>query len=147
MWQSHQEAASKKTKNWYVTIGIVAGGVALASFIVGNILFGFLILIGGFTVMLAGSRPAGEKKYGLSDSGVHLDERIIPWASVELFSINDRASPYRLTIKTKTLLGTTVIPLIDIDHRAVRTEFKNNNIEEVDDIDSFTEMLVEKLGL
>ncbi len=97
--------------------------------------------------MLAGSRPASDKTYALSDAGVHIDDRIVPWASVERFCINENTSPYRLTIDTKTLWGTTFIPLVDIDHRAVRTEFKNNNVDEVEEIDALIETIVEKLGL
>lgn len=147
IWTVRHDAAEKKSKNWYITIGIVTAGATLASFIVGNILFGFLLLIGGFAIMLAGSRPAVDRTYALSDGGLHIDERVIPWASIERFCLKENSVPPQLVVATKTLLGTTHIPLINIDYRAVRTEFKNNNVDEEDELDSLIETITEKLGL
>jgi len=147
MWRWRHEAASKKTRSWYTTIAILAVGGAVASIIAGNVLFGFLIIIGSFTIMLAGSRPESDKAYALSDVGIHIDERVIPWSSVERFCINEVEHPHRLIVDTKTMMGTVGIPLVDIDFRAVRTEFRNNNIEEVEEIDSLIEWITEKIGL
>lgn len=130
VWRAHEEGTQEKSRGWYVTIGVLAIGAAGASFIVGNILFGFLVLLGAFTLMLAGTRRDGvEHVYRLSDKGLHIDAQLIPWDRVQHFFIKDTEPP-TLLVDTKTLLGITSIPLTGIDFRAVRTEFKNRNIDE-----------------
>lgn len=139
--------AAPKSREWYLVVSLIAGGGAVAAFIVGNTLFGILLLIGGFAVMLGGSRPGFQKTFALSEEGLHVDERVIPWRSIETFSIAEGRSPKILAVATTTLAGTITAPLIGIDHRAVRTEFKNNNIEEIDEVASFTDLLSNKIGL
>lgn len=130
VWRAHEEGTQEKSRGWYVTIGVLAVGAAGASFIVGNILFGFLVLLGAFTLMLAGTRRDGvEHVYRLSEKGLHIDAQLIPWDRVQHFFIKDTEPP-TLLVDTKTLLGITSIPLTGIDFRAVRTEFKNRNIDE-----------------
>ena len=145
-WQAEEIGSSRKTKNWYITLGVVALGGAVASFIVGNILFSFLIVLGAFALALAGSRPSILHTYGLSDTGIHIDRHIIPWDKVEHFSLKE-GDPYVLVMETKTIFGATKIPLYDIDYRAVRTEFKNNNVDEVDHLETLIENITNALGL
>ncbi len=137
---------SKKSKNWYITLAVVGVGGSLASFIVGNILFGLLLLIGIFAIALAGSRPELSHAYGLSEKGVHIDKQIIPWDKIQEFSLKE-GEPYLLNIDTNTSVGNTTIPLYDIDFRAVRTEFKNHDVDESDHVETIIENITRLIGL
>lgn len=143
-----REAASpRKGRAWYTAIVVVAAGGALAAFIVGNILFGLLILLGAFALMLAGSaRSEIEHTYGLSDKGFHAGTKLVTWSNIREFSIKEGAPPC-LVVDTATMLGMLTIPLVGIDYRAVRTEFKNNNINEADVLVSPIESICKVLGL
>lgn len=142
-----EEDSTKKGRSWYVAIAVIALGGALASFIVGNILFGLLIMLGAFALMLAGSARRGvERTYALSDKGLHVGDKVILWSNVAQFAISE-GNPHRLIVDTRTLLGILTIPLISIDHRAVRTEFKNHNVDEADTLVSPIESICKALGL
>ena len=130
-----------------MAIAVLALGGAAASFIIGNILFGLLILLGAFALMLAGSaRHNPEHTYALSEKGLHIDQRVIVWDKIEQFAIRE-GEPNQLVVDTKTLPGIITIPLITVDYRAVRTELKNNNVEETDILVSPIESIVRALGL
>lgn len=146
LWRAHEHGSSPKNRTWYIVIAVVTLGASLASFIVGNILFALLIIVGAGTIMLAANRPDVEHTYALSEQGVHIDTQLVAWERVQQFAIREGAPPV-LVVDTKTLLGTVSIPLSSIDHRAVRTEFKNHNIEEVDHIETIIENLTRALGL
>lgn len=146
-WQTKEGGAKSKSRSWYIAVGVVALGGAIASFITGNILLGILVVLGGFAIMLAGSIPHTEHRCALSEQGVHVDARIIPWAGVSSFSIDEKAATPILRLETGTLLGIIVLPLSGIDFREIRTELKNRNIEEVDSLETFAESITRALGL
>lgn len=147
VWRAHEAGTQEKSRGWYVTIGVLAVGAASASFIVGNILFGFLVLLGAFTLMLAGTRRDDvEHVYRLTDKGLHIDAQLIPWDRIQHFFIKDTEPP-TLLVETKTLLGVTSIPLTGVDFRAVRTEFKNRNIDEQELAGSVIDSLCRTIGL
>ncbi len=147
VWRAHEAGTREKSQAWYAAIAVLAVGAAGASFIVGNILFGFLVLLGAFTLMLAGTkRDSTEHVYGLSERGLHLDAQLVSWDRIQHFYIKDTEPP-TLLVETKTLLGIMTIPLTGIDFRAVRTEFKNHNIDEKELAGSMIDGLCRSLGL
>lgn len=147
LWRVKTGDTARKSRNWYTVIAVIAVGSAVASFIVGDILFSLLILLGAFALMLAGTpRPGAERTYALSEQGLHVDSRLVPWERVQHFALRE-GEPYVLVAETSTMLGTVFAPLSGIDFRAVRTEFKNHNIDEVDALGSFSEAIARMLGL
>jgi hypothetical protein len=145
-WEAHEPGAPDKEPGWYWAVGIIAVGVAVASAIAGNYLLCVIAVMGGFAVMLAGSRPAAHRTFGLSDRGLHVGAERIPYANIKSFAIHDN-EPRRLVIATASLMGTVSIPLGNADFRFIRTELKNRNIEEDDDLDSVAEKLAKAIGI
>lgn len=146
-WESRQAGSGKKTSSWYWTIGIVGGGIAVASFISNNFLLGLLAIIGAFTIMLAGSSPRAKQKCAISESGVHIDSSLIPFKNILQFAINEDEEPKKLSLRTKSLMGIISVRLDGVDFRAVRSELKNYNVEEVDKLDSVSEGIAEWIGM
>ncbi|XKT74608.1 MAG: hypothetical protein ACJKTH_00765 [Patescibacteria group bacterium UBA2163] len=147
-WRAKEDGCAPKTSNWYWTVGIISVGAALSSIILGNTLLGVLIVLGGFTIMLAGTRPDRMHSYALSDAGVHIDAQIIPWNKIRAFAIHEEDEPVpALVIATDTLLGTTSIPLKDVDYRLIRTELKNRSIDEIDSLETITDNIARAIGL
>ena len=144
-WQAH-DGNSDKSSAWYWTIGIVAFGFAVAGFIIGNFLFGIMALLGGFAIMLSGVQPEKKQAITLSDKGVHIDKILIPYQNVNKFSIKED-DPKKLTIETNGLMGIMSFPLGETDFRSVRSQLKNNNVDEEDEIHSFTEKISDAIGM
>lgn len=145
-WQTHAPGAAKKGGQWYWTVGIIGSGIAIATFIIGNLLLGILIIIAVLAIMLAGSRPSGTQTCSISDKGVHIGGSFFPFGAISQFAIHEE-DPKRLTIKTSGFMGTISISLDGADFRAVRTELKNRNVEEVDRLESFGEKIAEMIGM
>jgi hypothetical protein len=145
-WEAHEPGAGDKESGWYWVVGIIAAGIAVASGIAGDYLFSVIAVIGGFAIMLAGSRPGVQRTYALSDRGIHIGHERIPFSNIKSFAIHDE-DPRRLVIGTASLMGTLSIPLGDADFRAVRTELKNRNIEEDDELDSVAERFAKVIGI
>ena len=146
VWRAKEIESGPKSRNWYWSVGILTAGGALASVVASNILLALLILLGGFAIMLAGTRPRVERRCAFSERGVHIDANIVPWDKIKGFALKEDATPL-LLLQTETLLGITTIPLSGIDHRDVIMELKNRNIEEMDSLDTFTESITRALGL
>lgn len=146
VWRTKESGTKRKDKSWYVAIAILSLGGAVASIIAANLLLAVLILFGGFAVMLAGSLPRVERRFALSERGVHLDAQIIEWKKVTGFAIREDNEP-ELVLRTEAFSGTVTLPLSGIDYRDVRTELKNRNVDEFDSLDTFTESITRALGL
>ncbi len=145
-WQAKEYDFQPKERPWYWAVGIVAGGIAVAAFILKDYLFSVIAILGGFTVMLLGSRKPHRHTYRLTERGFRIGERLIPYKSITRFAIRDE-EPRELVIETTTLMGTVTVPFGDGDHRAVAMELKNNNIEEVESLGSFVDHVASGMGL
>lgn len=146
-WRGKEGGTRRKEGSWYWAVGILAVGGAVASVIASNILLGVLFLLGGFAIMLAGSRPRLERHFAVSEQGVHIDAQIVPWEHITRFAIHDEDTAPILAIETSTLLGIVTLPLSGTDYRDIRMEFKNKNIEEADSLDSIVEGIAKVLGI
>lgn len=145
-WQAYEYAHSEKEREWYWAVGVIAGGVAIASIILQNYLFAVICIIGGFTVMLVGSAPPPKHTYTLTEDGFMVGKDLIPFDKITRFSISEN-EPRHLTIECKTLIGVIKAPLEGVDFRAIRMELKNQNIPEVDKLDGLVDRVAKTIGL
>ena len=145
-WQAHEYEHKPKVRQWYWSVGIVALGAAIAAFLLQDYLFGVIAIIGGFTVMLVGSARPVRHTYTLTESGFMVGKDLIPYGKISRFAISEE-EPRHLTIETMTLVGVIKAPLENVDYRAIRTELKNNNIDEEDKLDQFVEGFARRIGL
>ncbi len=145
-WQAREHDFREKERPWYWTVGIVAVGIAAAALILGDYLFSVIAVLGGFAVMLVGARRPSRHKYSLTERGFMISSHLIPYSQITRFAILED-EPRKLSLETKMLGGTFAIPLGGTDYRAIRTELKNRNIEEVETLDSFIDHVARGMGL
>lgn len=145
-WQAHEFEHRPKDRQWYWSVGIIAVGIAIAAILLQDYLFAVIAVIGGFTVMLVGSARPSRHTYTLTENGFMVDKDLIPFSKISRFAISEE-EPRHLTIETMTLVGVIKAPLEHVDYRTVRTEFKNNNINEEDRLDQFVDGFAKRIGL
>jgi hypothetical protein len=145
-WQAQEYEHSEKERPWYYAVGIVAGGVAIASLILQNYLFAVICVIGGFTVMLVGSARPPKHTYSLTEKGFMVGKDLIPFEKMTRFSISED-EPRHLTIESKTLIGIVKAPLEGVDFREIRMELKNYNIQEEEKLDTLVDRVAKTMGL
>lgn len=146
-WQGQEAEFTPKSTTWYWTVGILSVGSAVAAFIASNILFGIILLMAGFTTALLGSRRPAVHTFRMSDRGVHVGEQLFAYDNIEKFAIEEH-EPKKLLFELKVgVVKVMTIPLDGTDHRTLRTEFKNRNIEEVEHLNTVVARLSDWMGL
>ena len=145
-WQAHEFEHKPKDRQWYWSVGIIAVGVAVASLLLQDYLFSVIAVIGGFTLMLVGSARPTRNTYTLTESGFMVGRDLVPYSKISRFAISEE-EPRHLTLETKTLTGIIKAPLEHVDYRTIRTELKNNDIDEEDKLDQLVEGFAKRIGL
>jgi hypothetical protein len=146
-WQGQEFEFVPKSNNWYWTVGILSVGSAIAAFVINNILFGIILLLAGGTTALLGSRRPALHTFRMTDRGIHVGEQLFAYDNILQFAI-DEHEPKKLLFELKQgLVKVITIPLDNTDHRAIRTEFKNMNIEEAEHLNTLVAKVSDWMGL
>jgi hypothetical protein len=145
-WQAREGEYRPKGNSWYIGVGIVAIGLAVAAVIIQNYLFALISVLGGFAVMVVGSRRPARKTYALYERHIAVGTDIIPYEKVSRFAIRED-DPRELVLELKNLIGVAAVPLGNADHRRIRMELKNRDIEEVEKLDVFVGKVANWIGL
>lgn len=145
-WEAHEGEHKPKSRSWYWAVGIVACGVAVAGIILKDYLFVLIALLGGFAVMLVGSRRPPLMEYAFYENDIVIGSERVPYEKIQRFAIKED-EPQLLTLELKNLIGIAHIPLEGADWRRIRMELKNRNIEETEKLDTFVSKVAEWIGL
>ncbi len=121
-WTAPQYMHTEKTTDWYWIVGIISVTLSIISIVLGNVLFGILILVGTFTLSLYASRPPEMHEIKISDKGVQVDKILYPYNSLESFWIEEYELHPRILLKSeKKLMPYIVILLGDVPAEDIRT--------------------------
>ncbi|HEC30576.1 MAG TPA: hypothetical protein ENI66_01000 [Candidatus Yonathbacteria bacterium] len=145
-WSAPEYEQRKKETNWYVALGITTTSVALASFLLGNMLFAVLVLLGAFTLTMYSVRKPGILNIVLNNQGMLLDNKFYPYNTLESFWVEEYDKEPKIILQSeKTLMPYIVIPLGDADPDEVR-EFLFEYLEEEEHYESFSHKIMDYLG-
>lgn len=146
-WKGQEFEFNPKSPTWYWTIGILSVGSSIAAFIVQNFLFGIILLLAGATVSLLGSRRPALHHFKITNRGIHVGEQVFLYDNIKQFAIEETEPKKLLFELHQGLVKVMTIPLAGVDHRALRTEFKNRNIEEVEHLNTAVARLSDWMGI
>jgi hypothetical protein len=150
-WKGQEFEFDPKSTTWYWCVGILSVGSATASFIVGNILFGIILLLAGITVSLLGSRRPVIHAFKITERGIHVGDQVFRYENIESFAIDDHhesGTPTTLHFSLRQgLVKVMTIPITGVDFRTIRTALKNHDIEEVANLDSLNARVADWLGI
>lgn len=149
IWEAHEYFFQEKTSDWYWAVGIVTLCVAVLSIIFGNVLFGLIVLIGGFILSIFAARKPTLLRFELNKSGLLINKRLFPFSSLESFFVEDNRHhdmQSKLLIKSQRIIvPLIVIPLEGIDPEDVR-DFLLDHLLEEHHTESLGQKLMEGLG-
>lgn len=145
-WQAQEFSYSEKDSTWYWTRGIIAAAAAVASVIFANYLFALICILAGFSVMLMGSRKPRRLTFSVNERDIVVGKEKVPYDQIRRFAIKED-EPRELTLELDNLVGVMHLPLADADHREIRRQLKNQNIDEVEDLDTFVTRFSRWMGL
>lgn len=150
-WKGQEFEFVPKSATWYWTIGILSFGCAAAAFIVGNFLFGIILLLAGGTISLLGSRRPMMHVFKISDRGIHVGDQLFRYENIQHFAIDDHhtsGAPTKLHFGLhQGIVKVMTIPLTGVDFRSVRSALKNHSIDEVETLDSAVARLSDWIGI
>ena len=117
-WQAPEHEHQEHTADWYWAVGIIAVSFSIGVFIVGNILFSVVILLGIGTLLVHAKTPPKIISCGLSRKGILAGKTLYSWESLESFCIIEEhrdENIYRgakiILISKKPFMPHIVVPL------------------------------------
>jgi hypothetical protein len=147
-WQSHEYEYVEKNADWYWAMGIVVVAVAVVSFMVGNILFGIVILLGGFSLAIHAARKPALQNFEINQKGVMVDNILYPYVTLDSFWVDDLSSPHpKIILKSgKFLMPQIILPYpANEDPEEVR-DYISYYLPEEEMYEPITHKLMEYLG-
>ncbi len=105
-WQAHEYIHHEKNGLWFVLFAIVVIGlIALAILVIQSITFAILIPVMAAALLVYSHRPPRVLNYTLSRQGLHINDRLYPFADFKGFGVvRDGAEYSVMLIPTKRFL-------------------------------------------
>jgi len=145
-WEAPEFVFYPKDKFWYTIATLVTLLGALNAYLLNNILFATLILLGGLIVIFTAGRKPDLIPYRLDWRGITINEKKHRFFDFDSFWIEEKKNGNILLLSpSKTLAQQTVIPLGDADLYAVQ-KYLLNHLPEVPDQEPISQKIMEYLG-
>jgi site-specific recombinase len=133
--------------DWYWILGIVTVAVLVAAIILGNTLFGLVIIVGAFGLSLYTARRPKEMTIEIDNKGIRIEKMLFPYTSLHSFCVSRDTHNEHLRLRSKKKF----MPLISVILSGVSAEMVEEELtkyipEEHFEI-STLEKIMETLGL
>ena len=145
-WDAPEHLHIEKTNDWYWSVGIITITAAALAIIFNNFVFGILILVAAFALVVHAAKKPKMVHCEIDDRGIVLDEILYPFLTLESFWIDAHEQPSKILVKShKTFMPFIVIYIEEVDPEQVR-EILLNYIAETEHREPFSLKLLEKFG-
>lgn len=113
-WSAYEHEHFERSSEWFWIVGIIAVALAIASMILGNPLFGALILISAFLLAMFAVKKPNIVIYQLSAKGIRINNTFYPFRALNSFFVT-HGDP-RLDMIPKLLVSSSkpLMPLMSI---------------------------------
>ncbi|MFO0718625.1 MAG: hypothetical protein U0522_01175 [Candidatus Paceibacterota bacterium] len=145
-WEALEHHHEEKSNDWFWAVGIIAISIALASIIWGNLLFGILILIATFSLVLHAVRQPKIHKVKIDSRGVTIDNFHYPYKSLDSFWINENENPPVLLLKSQRFFLPLLVIRLDTVHPEDIREYLQEVLYEDEMHEPFFQKLAEYFG-
>ncbi|MCK5059934.1 MAG: hypothetical protein KAR00_02185 [Candidatus Pacebacteria bacterium] len=145
-WETLEYPEKHRGKDWFAAVWLIAISGAVTSFILGNFLFGALILIGTISLMLFAVRKPEKLIVTIDKTGVRINKQFYPYHTIDSFWVEEKKESSRLFLGLKkALIPYTVISIERQAPEKVRN-YLARFLEEKEHTESLFEVLLGKLG-
>lgn len=112
-WEAREHHHDVKGADWLWALGIIVVASAAAAILLGNLLFGIVILLGGMVMAIMAVQPAKIIPYSVTQRGIRVEDRLYPYSTLDCFFIDeDHPLGAQLLIKSeKMLMPLIVMPI------------------------------------
>ncbi len=145
-WQTFEYSHWEKSSDWFWLVGLVAFLGIILSIVFKNFLLAIIILIGGFSSMMYGSRKPESIGCEINPRGIKIKDLMFPMSNLESFSLREEFEPHTLYLKTKKLFSPKIaIPLNEVEPEIIR-KFLSVYLPEEEHQESLLELIAERFG-
>lgn len=145
-WDAPEHIHIEKNNDWYWAVGIITITAVALAFIFNNIIFGILILVCSFALVVHSSKAPRTFHYEINDRGIMINDRLFPFLTLESFWIDAHETPPKILIKShKTFMPFLTIYIEDVDPEVVR-DILLNYISETEHYEPISQKILEKIG-
>jgi len=109
------EHKDDKGQDWYWALGLIVVSVAIASILLGNVLFALLVIMAAVALGLSVNQKPGLNDYTINTRGISINGLLYPYKNLEAFWIDEtRPGDNVLILDTqKTLMPHLIIKIPD----------------------------------
>lgn len=145
-WQTVEYLHTEKTTDWYWIVSIVAISIAVIAIILHNLIFGILIIISSFTLLLFAGRKPETITVEINNLGVTVGKTRYPYGDLESFWIETREAYPKVLLKSKKVFMPFVVVLMnDVNHEQIHAVLEQH-LPEKEHTEPFLEKLLLYLG-
>ena len=146
-WDAHVYEHKQRSSDWFWAVGIVVASVAIASIILGNIIFAILIIVASFALSLFINRPPETIHNIIDENGVTRSNIRYPYDTLHSFWIDEEHSHKKILLRSKkTFMPLIIVPLGEGSDAENLHEVLVARLEEKYYSLPFVEKLLEYLG-
>ena len=131
-WDTHEYERKERSPDWFWAVGIITFALAFTAVILGNIIFGILIIVCAFALSIFARRDPDEIHVVIDENGITRGKIRYLYDSLESFWI-DIEHPHKKIImrSTKLFMPYIVVPLgNEVDSDRLRRILSKYMIEE-----------------
>lgn len=145
-WQAFEYLPRRRSRDWFLAVGIIALSLTAISVFVHNLLFAAVVLLGTFSLFLFAKRRPSRLTVLLTKEGVQFGKRQYRWNELESFWVEDRYGEPRLLLKrTEMIAPLLVIPIAEVEPNIIRA-FLRDYLVEAEEEEPFSQKIMEYLG-
>jgi len=145
-WNTLEYEQKEKGADWYFVLGIIAISASIASFLLDNILFSILILIGALTLAMYGARKPATINIEINDRGVIISNTLYPFTTLKSFWIEENTTTPKMIIQSeKTFMPYLILSLEDTNIDTVRI-FLLEHLKEEELAEPLSQKVMDYLG-
>jgi hypothetical protein len=145
-WDAPEHHHTEKNNDWYWAVGIVTLTAVALCFIFGNVIFGILILVGVFALVIKASKTPAIMHVEINDRGIILDNVLYPFLTLESFWIDPHDEHRKILFKsTKMFMPFLTVHIEGVDPEEVR-DVLLNYIAETEHHEPISQKILERFG-
>lgn len=145
-WETPEHIDYVRSTDWYWSVGIITVTIAALAFIFDNPIFGVLIIVSAFALVIKAIRTPHTFVCTINDRGIIINDTLYPFLNLESFWVDTLHHTPKLVLKSQKLaMPYIIIPLLNVDPDDVRNILLNY-IAEVNHPEPLSHKIFDWLG-
>ncbi len=139
----------KKTRDWFWALGLIVMTVSISAILLGNTLFGILVLLAGLVLGLSANQEPKEISYAVTPRGIMVGKTLYPYKNLKAFWIDETSHPKRnmlIVDAQKPLIPHLIINLPDSVDRDVLQDYLLDYLPEEELYEPISHRIAEIFG-